>query len=146
MNTPPVGAVPTALPATISARGGRVMIDTCGWVDFLCARDGSLGDQVESAMADDRACLCSVSVAELLQGIKNQKEQRQLELLFDNVILLPVEPEDWVSAGRSLQQLRSQGFQIPLTDGLIAAVALRLGLPVLTVDAHFGKLGVMLAA
>jgi predicted nucleic acid-binding protein len=129
-----------------TAPADRVLIDTCGWVDFLRARDGSLGDQVESAMADDRACLCSVSVAELLQGIKSQKEQRQLELLFDNVTLLHVEPADWISAGRTLQRLRSQGFQIPLTDALIAAVAIRLGLPVLTVDAHFGKLGVALAA
>jgi predicted nucleic acid-binding protein len=122
-----------------------VLIDTCGWVDFLRARNGSLGDQVESAMADDRACLCSVSVAELLQGVKGQKEQRQLELLFDNVTLLHVEPADWVSAGQALQALRSKGFQIPLTDALIAAVAIRLGLPVLTVDTHFGLLGVALA-
>ena len=124
---------------------GQVLIDTCGWVDFLRARDGSLGDQVESAMATDRACLCSVSVAELLQGVKGQKEKRQLELLFNNVTLLHVEPEDWVSAGHNLQALRSKGFQIPLTDALIAAVAIRLGLPVLTVDSHFGLLGVALA-
>ena len=125
---------------------GQVLIDTCGWVDFLRAGNGSLGDQVESAMADDRACLCSVSVAELLQGVKGQKEQRQLELLFDNVTLLHVEPADWISAGQTLQVLRSQGFQIPLTDALIAAVAIRQGLPVLTVDAHFGLLGVAIAA
>lgn len=125
---------------------GRVLIDTCAWVDFLRARDGALGDQVESAMADDRACLCSVSVAELLQGVKGQKEQRQLELLFDNVTLLHVEPEDWVSAGQALRIHRSKGFQIPLTDALMAAVAIRLGLPVLTVDSHFGRLGVTLSS
>lgn len=125
---------------------GRVLIDTCGWVDFLRSGNGSLGDQVERAMVEDRACLCSVSVAELLQGVKGQKEKRQLEMLFDTVPLLHVEPADWLSAGLALQALRSQGFQIPLTDVLVAAVAIRNGLPLLTVDKHFAHLGVTVVA
>lgn len=127
----------TALP-------GRVLIDTCGWIDFLRPGDGALADPVERALADDLALMCSVSQAELLQGVKGQKEQRQLELLFDNVTLIDVEPADWLSAGRALQVLRSKGFQIPLTDALIAAVAIRLGVPLLTSDGHFEKLGVAL--
>ncbi len=129
-----------------TSRSGMVLIDTCGWIDFLRVGDGALADQVEHALANDLAAMCSVNQAELLQGVKGQKEQRQLDLLFDNVALLEVEPADWLSAGRALQGLRAKGFQIPLTDALIAAVALRLGLPVLTSDAHFAKLGVVLAA
>ena len=121
---------------------GRLLVDPCGWVDFLRSGSGLLGDQVERAMVEDRACLCSVSVAELLQGVKGQKEKRQLEMLFDTVPLLPVEPADWLSAGLALQRLRSKGFQIPLTDALVAAVAIRHSLPVLTVDRHFAHLGV----
>lgn len=127
------------------ALAGSLLIDTCGWIDFLRPGDGALADQVERALADDLALMCSVSQAELLQGVKGQKEQRQLELLFDNVTLINVEPADWLSAGRALQVLRHKGFQMPMTDALIAAVALRHGLPVLTSDAHFSKLGVVLA-
>lgn len=123
----------------------RVLIDTCGWIDFLRPGDGALADPVERALTDDLALMCSVSQAELLQGVKGQKEQRQLELLFDNVTLVDVEPADWLSAGRALQLLRSKGLQIPLTDALIAAVAIRLGVPILTSDRHFEKLGVVLA-
>lgn len=128
-----------------SALTGHVLIDTCGWIDFLRPGDGALADQVERLLADDLALMCSVSQAELLQGVKGQKEQRQLELLFDNVTLVDVEPADWQSAGRALQVLRSKGFQIPLTDALIAAVAIRRGVPILTSDAHFAKLGLVLA-
>ncbi len=124
-----------------SAAHERVLIDTCGWIDFLRSRNGSLGDQVQDAMERDLACLCSVSVAELLQGVKGPKEQRQLDLLLDSVPILPVEPADWVSAGLALQAQRAKGFQIPLSDALIAAVAIRHGLPVVTVDRHFELLG-----
>ena len=128
-----------------ASRSGVVLIDTCGWIDFLRPGDGVLADRVEHALAHDLAAMCSASQAELLQGVKGQKEQRQLDLLFDNVVLLEVEPPDWLSAGRALQSLRAKGIQIPLTDALIAAVAIRLGLPVLTSDAHFANLGVVLA-
>ena len=122
-----------------------MLIDTCGWIDFLRPGDGALADPVERALADDLALMCSVSQAELLHGVKGQKELRQLELLFDNVILMDVEPADWLSAGRALQLLRGKGFKIPLTDALIASVAIRRGLVILTSDAHFGKLGAVLA-
>ncbi len=133
----------TSVGQKTGADKGSLLIDTCGWVDFLRSGSGMLGDQVQHAMVEDRACLCSVTVAELLQGVKGQKEKRQLEMLFDSVPLLNVEPADWLSAGLALQALRSKGFQIPLTDALIAAVAIRNSLPVLTVDKHFAHLGVM---
>ena len=62
-----------------------MLVDTRGWVDFLRSGSGMLSDQAERAMAEDRACLCRVSVADLLQGGKGQKERRQLEMLFDSV-------------------------------------------------------------
>lgn len=124
----------------------KILIDTCGWIDFLRSRSGSLGDQVEQALAEDTAVLCSVTVAELLQGAKGQKEQQQLAFLFENVECLAVVEADWATAGYTLQALRTRGITLPLTDALIAAVANRHGLPVLTIDAHFQHLGVKQAA
>jgi predicted nucleic acid-binding protein len=122
-----------------------LLIDTCGWIDFLRGRAGALTDRVERAIADDSARLCSVSVAELLQGIKGARERQQLALLFAHVGQLPVTEPDWFAAGLALQALRSQGVTVPLTDALIAAVARRNRLPVLTVDEHFRHLSVDLA-
>jgi len=119
----------------------KILIDTCGWVEFLRSREGSLGDKVEQALAEDAATLCSVTVTELLQGAKGQKEKQQLAFLFENVECLPVLEVDWVTAGYALQDLRSRGITLPVTDALIAAVANRHGLPILTVDAHFQHLG-----
>ncbi len=127
----------------------RVLIDTCGWIDFLRDKSGQLGDIVEKALLDDSAVMCSVSVAELLQGlkrdVKGNKQQQQLEFLFANVTCLPVVGEDWLSAGHTLSSLRATGVTLPLTDALIASVARRHDVAVLTVDAHFQHLAVRLA-
>ena len=122
-----------------------LLIDTCAWIEFLRSRQGALGDRVAQAINDDCAVMCGVTVTELLQGAKGAKEKQQLDFLFANVACVAVEPADWLAAGQALQSLRGQGVTLPLTDALIAAIARRKGLPVLTVDAHFQHLSVNLA-
>ena len=121
---------------------GRIRIDTSAWSDFLRARGGALGDVVERALSDDTALMCGVVVAELLQGAKGQKEMQQLEFLFANVACLPVLPDDWHDAGRALQALRLRGVTLPLSDAIIASVAKRHGVSILTANAHFKHLSV----
>ena len=120
----------------------RMLIDTSAWIDFLRGRAGALGDAVERALSDDTALMCGVVIAELLQGAKGEKEKQQLGFLFANVECLPVLPDDWHSAGRALQALRLSGITLPLSDALIAAVAQRHGVSILTADAHFKHLSV----
>ena len=43
-----------------------------------------------------------------------------------------------------LQKLRSQGITLPLTDALIAVIAQRYQVKVLTIDKHFQHLAVEL--
>lgn len=118
----------------------KILIDTCGWIDFLRSKNSALGDRVEQALVDDTAALCGVVQAELLQGAKTDKEKQQLEFLFANVECLPMLDADWQLAGHLLQSLRSTGITLPVTDALIATVAKRHGVAVLTVDAHFKHL------
>lgn len=124
----------------------KILIDTCAWVAFLRSGQGALADQVAQALNDDTAMLCGVTVTELLQGAKGTKEKQQLDFLFANVPCVPVEPSDWVAAGHTLQALRTQGITLPLTDALIASIAKRQAVPVLTVDALFLHLSVGLVA
>lgn len=121
-----------------------VLIDTCAWIDFLRGTPGALSDQVAQAIEQGSAVLCGVVVAELLQGVKPGKEQRSLAFLLANVACAATLEEDWHSAGLLLGALRQSGIKIPLTDALIAAVAQRCKLPVLTVDQHFRHLPVAL--
>ena len=120
----------------------KILIDTCAWIDFLRGKNGVLGDAVERALSDDTALICGVVIAELLQGAKGNKERQQLDFLFANVPCLDAEPADWVTAGTNLQALRTRGMTLPLTDAVIAAIAQRCGVPVLTIDAHFQHLPV----
>ena len=120
----------------------KVLIDTCAWIDFLRSEEGALGNYVARLIENDQALLCGVIVTELLQGAKGKKEKQQLEFLFSGVEILDIDRQDWIDAGLCLQKLRSKGITLPLTDALIAMLATRNSVAVLTIDKHFNHLPV----
>jgi len=75
-------------------------------------------------------------------GFAEKKEGDQLNVLFNTIPCLAVTQEDWLTTGKLLHHLRSKGLTIPLTDALIAVVAKRHNMSVLTLDKHFQHLPV----
>lgn len=101
-----------------------------------------MGDSVTNLITSDSALLCGVVMTELLQGAKSAKEKQQLEFLFSGIEILDINRKDWIDAGLCLQNLRSKGITVPVTDALIAILAQRNSVPVLTIDKHFDYLSV----
>ncbi len=122
-----------------------ILIDTSAWIEFLRGHAGSMADSVQVALELHKARLCGPVKAELLQGAKGNKEKDQLRLIFEAVPSLETQESDWIQTGEMLQNLRSKGVTLPLTDALIAAIAQRHHTSVLTLDQHFSHLEVELA-
>jgi tRNA(fMet)-specific endonuclease VapC len=122
-----------------------LLIDTSAWIDFFRGKQNAVTDTVQLALQLGQARLCGLVKAELLQGVKTKKEKQQLSILFDAVESLPTHELDWEVAGNTLQALRESGITLPLTDALIAAIAIRHKAQVLTLDHHFSHLKVQLA-
>ena len=120
----------------------RVLIDTCAWIDFFKSTTGQLGTQVAYLIETDQATITGVVIAELLQGIKTEKENQQLKRLFQSLHYLKTEDHDWVQAGQLSQQLRNRSLTLPLTDILIATIAQRNAAAILTIDKHFQQVTV----
>ena len=120
----------------------KVLIDTSAWIDFFRKTDGAVGDLVAELVRLDRAYLTGLVMAELLHGAKGKRETTQLETVFGTIPILDVRHEDWTTTGNSLQTLRKKGLSVPLTDVLIASVAQRHKMTVLTLDKHFQHLSV----
>jgi predicted nucleic acid-binding protein len=123
----------------------RILIDSSAWIHFLRNSDVEVADAVERAILDDRAVITGPVVAELLQGIRDDGQATELRELLAIVDREEVIPNDWNVCGQTMRSLRSRGVTVPLTDALIATVAVRCDIPVLTVDAHFRQLPAALA-
>jgi len=115
----------------------NVIIDTSAWIQFFRYGSDEVSQLVAELVEKNQAVVTGVVLAELLQGIKTDKERRHLTTLFSSLPFIETVREDWQNAGEDLQALRRRGITVPLTDAVIATVAHRRGLSVLTTDPHF---------
>jgi predicted nucleic acid-binding protein len=115
----------------------RILPDTCAWIDFFRGRQTSLAEMLGDSLMRLEVFTCGVVLYELLQGIKNQREEVLVQNAFQALSHLEMTRELWISAGRLSAQLRSNGIMLPFSDIVIAAIALEHECAVLTIDRHF---------
>ena len=80
---------------------------------------------------------CGVVRAEVLRGMREEKRYAQMEQFFDITPEVPTDPKAWRKASEIGWTHRRKGKWPPLTDIVIAACALRLGLTLVSPDKHF---------
>jgi len=109
----------------------------------LVTLDHPLRARVLSAIqSGDTFALTTVNLAEVWYGIRilPRAVQNQLEWqrLRSSLWIYQIEERDAIEAAEIQLALRRQGRQIGTIDAMLAAIALRLGLTLLTTDADFG--------
>lgn len=113
----------------------RILVDTSAWVAFFRGVDPGRAE-VRTLLAEDRALRCGPVELELRRGLR-RREAATVFAVWSAVPPLPVESIDYTSAGDLLRELKEAGRTLPSMDGLIAAIALRHDVPLLTLDHHF---------
>lgn len=115
----------------------RILPDTCAWIDFFKARPTPLAEDLKTALTNGTIVSCGVVMYELLQGIRSHKEEELVISAFQALPQLEMTATTWIKAGRLSADVRKKGHTIPLSDIIIAALALENDCDVLTVDHHF---------
>ena len=117
-----------------SSKVAEVLIDTSAWIAFFRGNE-PLASRVDAALADGSAAVCGMIELEVLQNVRPGEED--VRSLMHSTIRLRTEEGDYREAGERLAGLRRSGVTLPVTDGLIAQIALRHQLPLLEFDKHF---------
>jgi predicted nucleic acid-binding protein len=113
-----------------------VLVDTSVWIEFLRDQHSVSGNMLADLLKYHQVLLCGIVEAELMHGLNPHQAQR-LRPWLDLLPYLELERKDYQKAGHLLALHRSKGKSLPLSDALIAALALRHGVSVLTLDKHF---------
>ena len=117
-----------------------IVVDTSAWIDFLRNTGSPTCDAVEELLASS-ITICDVISMEVLAGARDEQHLRQLRSLLARASLAPITPSDYDDAAALYRTCRRNGETVrKLIDCLIAAVAIRVGLPVLHADADFSAL------
>jgi predicted nucleic acid-binding protein len=112
-----------------------VLVDTSAWIDFFRGNEPRRSE-VDGLVAREAALRCGPVELELRHGLRRSEAARVMGL-WRGLRSLPTDDLDYTSAGDLLRGLREQGTAMPSMDALIAALALRHDVPLLTNDGHF---------
>jgi predicted nucleic acid-binding protein len=120
-----------------------IVVDTSVWIDVLAGRDTSPAVRcVELIEGGEPVALTDVIFAELLQGLRDEKQAKVVERHLRAYPVLRLEGlDDFALAARLYRTARSAGVTVRTTlDCLIAAPCVRTGAPLLHADADFDRL------
>jgi predicted nucleic acid-binding protein len=119
------------------------LVDTTVWIEYFRRKKGKKNLEIINLIrkleAEARIVTCGIILAEFICGLgKSQKElmARQMVELHD---YLEIPKEVYVFAAELSAKLRNKGLKTPLSDCLIAAVALSYGVTLVTDDSHFKR-------
>lgn len=121
----------------MTARG--VLADTSVLIEYFKGRD-DIASAVAQLIAEERLVVTGIVIAELLQGMKNLKEEVSLDDLLIAMTVLEPSTTTWMQAGKIALELRRAGITLPLTDVAIAALSAEHDLSVFTIDSHFAQI------
>ena len=117
------------------------LVDSSAFIEADRHPECAIAASVRAAIADGRAAVCNVVVAELLSGCRSRAEYRELELLLGGLAWLPLTEECWTRAAALGFNLRRSGITVPLTDRLVVVTARVYDVDLLHRDAHFDLIG-----
>jgi predicted nucleic acid-binding protein len=114
------------------------LVDTSVWIDFFKGTP-PVKALLEKLIAEDTVFTAGPILYELLQGVKSPEERKQVKEAFLAIHYLDIMPDDWEGAASLASDLRAKDITIPMTDILIAHLAIANYLEVLSFDLHFDQ-------
>jgi predicted nucleic acid-binding protein len=119
-----------------------ILADTSAWVEFLRRTGSPTNAALRAALVNEEILVVDPVRLEVLAGATSAAHRRRLGALLDTNDSEPLVPvDDWQSAADLYLSCRRAGTTIrSLIDCLIAAVAIRLDVPVLHRDIDFTHL------
>ena len=117
-----------------------IIVDTCVWIEFFREPASEFTLHLKSLLRERKVIMVGMVMAEILQGVKTPKEASLVEQNLAKLPYLEITRDIWVTAGKMSSSLRRAESIIPLSDLIIAAIALSGNHEIFTVDQHFNKI------
>ncbi len=117
----------------------KIIVDTSVWIEYLKNKP-TLAEKLDRQLLAGDIFTVGPVVAELLQSAKTEKDYRMVKSSIDGLPFIETNFENWVLAGGISYKLRRKGITIPITDCVIAALAIHNNASVMTYDRHFANI------
>jgi|SRR5579871_2451499 len=114
-----------------------VFVDTCIWSSFFGKPSSPEKVAVDELLDTDRVALLGPILTEVLLGFRRKDQADWVASRLRLAHYIEVGWNDWRAAADLGRDLAAKGNKLPLTDLVVATVALRCHAWVYTSDPHF---------
>lgn len=116
-----------------------ILADTSAWIEFFKPQS-SVGKKLESLIIQNSVCVCGIVLFELVQGVRSAEEKTKILNALSNLEYAEMTKSLWRKAGELSASLRKKGANLPLSDILIASLAIEHNFQIFTLDKHFEQI------
>ena len=110
-----------------------ILVDTTVVIDYTRGKDAKL----QALLSALPVAVCGVVRAEVLHGSRDPAHRQMLLIALAAFPLLSIPDALWDVTGDNLAALRSNGVTVPLSDAIIATLAIENDLEAWARDPHF---------
>jgi len=117
-----------------------ILVDTSVWIDFFRENTTPQAELLNRFLVEGEVdiCTCGIILAEVLQGIRNDRMFIKTKDYFDQLIYLPENRKTFILSADIYRSLRKQGITIRKpVDCMIASVSLCYDVELLHSDRDF---------
>jgi predicted nucleic acid-binding protein len=114
-----------------------VIADTSVWIPFFNLPGSPEKQEIDALIDADRLVLVGVVLAELIQGCRTAREADMIVSNLAGLRFLDTSFSSWRQAGELSFSLRRKGITLPLSDLVIAVLAIEHHCQVYSLDPHF---------
>ena len=118
----------------------KIIVDTSVWIEFFHNEKSHVSVHLKNLLRSGQVALTGMVLAEILQGIRSPREARLVRRSLESLPFIEIDYKVWRQAGEISSALRRKGLTIPLSDIIIASVAITADHEVFTTDPHFEKI------
>lgn len=114
-----------------------ILADTTVWIHFLRGNGTRFQERLVPLIMADKLATAPVIIMEILRGAKSQREYDKLSDDLSALHCFELSAKVWRKACKLAYTLRHIGLNTPLTDTLIAAIAMEYNVLLLHDDRHY---------
>ncbi len=116
-----------------------ILVDSSVWIDFFRGTQTPQAEKLDRLLGTTRIVVGDLIVAEVLQGVRDEREFQQVRKMLDTFEQVDVVGKDMaVQAARNFRKLRDLGFTVRKTiDTLIATRCIESNYALLHSDRDF---------
>ena len=117
------------------------LADSSAWIEILRNTGSLVCLRLHGLLRAEKVAICDAVRMEVLAGARDDLHLAAISRALDQATVIPMQSTDYNTAAALYRRCRRQGETIrKLLDCLIAAVAIRAGIPVLHSDREFDAL------